>query len=766
MRRLFLSLVCLVVLWCGVTDAQVSSQNAKRLYSGTAVPTWACSPGPSYTDFYLRTSTSVLYYCSAANVWSVFTSAGGSGVTSVTGTANQIDVTGTTTPVLSTPTTFIAPGTSAAVTSLSAPFFKSTAADPADAGAIRLGNAELIEWEASPAGTDVTLTVNSSEQFVFSNDILNPTFINPALGTPASGVATNLTGTASGLTAGNVTTNANLTGDVTSVGNATTLATVNSNVGTFGSATQASQVTVNGKGLVTAASNVTVTPAVGSVTGLGTGVATALGVNVGTAGSFVVNGGALGSPSSAGTIPAFTLGGTIAGGGNQLNNIIIGTSTPLAGFFTTTNATSTSTANSFASVTSFYALASSGYLSASSNGVFLVTDTAQTSFGRLQLGGTSSSFPSLKRSGTGLISRLADDSADAPFTSSTGTFSSLTSGRVSFSSTGGLQVDDADLTFATDTLTATKIVGSTSITDSGLTSGRVTFAGASGILSDDADFLFATDTATITKIVGPTSISSGSIGGTSLRLGQTLEAITAANFGGAALSTYSSTANNAPVLDFNRSKSATPGTQTAVASGDNLGYVNFRGSDGTAFISGAQVQSLVDGTPGTNDMPGRLQFLTTPDGSATSVIRLIIGNAGAVTWSSGVTDATGTPGSLCYNTSTFEMYKNNALTCTVSTLLYKKNVINLPSFSAFDKLRPVQFAYRDQPDRSRWGFIAEEVAAADPKLADGYDDKGRPRSLDQNAILALTVGALKDLKIRVEALEKENARLRHTRRRR
>lgn len=44
-----------------------------------------------------------------------------------------------------------------------------------------------------------------------------------ALGTPFSGVATNLTGTAAGLTAGNVTTNANLTGDVTSVGNATTI---------------------------------------------------------------------------------------------------------------------------------------------------------------------------------------------------------------------------------------------------------------------------------------------------------------------------------------------------------------------------------------------------------------------------------------------------------------------------------------------------------------------------------------------------------------
>jgi hypothetical protein len=77
------------------------------------------------------------------------------------------------------------------------------------------------------------------------------------------------------------------TGDVTSAGstfdgsanntNALTLATVNSNVGSFGSATQVGTFTVNGKGLITAASNTTVTPAVGSITGLGTGVATFLG---------------------------------------------------------------------------------------------------------------------------------------------------------------------------------------------------------------------------------------------------------------------------------------------------------------------------------------------------------------------------------------------------------------------------------------------------------------------------------------------------------
>jgi hypothetical protein len=45
-----------------------------------------------------------------------------------------------------------------------------------------LENAAVIGWEASAAGTDLTLTVNSDEQFVFSAAILSPTLITPALG--------------------------------------------------------------------------------------------------------------------------------------------------------------------------------------------------------------------------------------------------------------------------------------------------------------------------------------------------------------------------------------------------------------------------------------------------------------------------------------------------------------------------------------------------------------------------------------------------------
>lgn len=79
---------------------------------------------------------------------------------------------------------------------------------------------------------------------------------------------------------------------------ALTLATVNANTGAFGSATVVPIPTFDAKGRATAVSTATITPAVGNITGLGTGVATALAINVGTAGAPVVLNGAGGTPSS------------------------------------------------------------------------------------------------------------------------------------------------------------------------------------------------------------------------------------------------------------------------------------------------------------------------------------------------------------------------------------------------------------------------------------------------------------------------------------
>jgi hypothetical protein len=86
----------------------------------------------------------------------------------------------------------------------------------------------------------------------------------------------------------------------------------------------------------------------------------------------------------------------------------------------------------------------------------------------------------------------------------------------------------------------------------------------------------------------------------------------------------------APILLLNKSRGASAGSYTEVSSGDFLGRLLFSGADGTAFIQAASIAAQVDGTPGTNDMPGRLVFSTTADGASTPTERLRIDSAGNI----------------------------------------------------------------------------------------------------------------------------------------
>jgi hypothetical protein len=84
------------------------------------------------------------------------------------------------------------------------------------------------------------------------------------------------------------------------------------------------------------------------------------------------------------------------------------------------------------------------------------------------------------------------------------------------------------------------------------------------------------------------------------------------------------------------------GTYTVVQSGDSLGRIQFTGADGTGLIRAAQIQAEVDGTPGTDDMPGRLVFSTTADGASSPTERMRIAQNGVVTIQNGAVAVIGT----------------------------------------------------------------------------------------------------------------------------
>lgn len=139
----------------------------------------------------------------------------------------------------------------------------------------------------------------------------------------------------------------------------------------------------------------------------------------------------------------------------------------------------------------------------------------------------------------------------------------------------------------------------------------------------------------------------------------------------------SASAATSPLLAQRRNRSL-----GLVNSGDSVGKYAAYGFDGTNYIEATSITSFVDGTPGTNDMPGRLVFSTTADGSATPVERMRIRSDGNIAMG-GVGNAE-------------------------STLVLQKNLTGATNTQAVQLLSIAQ----SDVTSAAWGFRSRVVTAA------------------------------------------------------
>jgi hypothetical protein len=251
-----------------------------------------------------------------------------------------------------------------------------------------------------------------------------------------------------------------------------------------------------------------------------------------------------------------------------------------------------------------------------------------------------------------------------------------------------------------------------------------------------------------------------------------------------------------PVLILGRSNGSTVNSKTIVSNGTRCGYITFQGADGSDLIDAASIAGEIDGTPGANDMPGRLVFSTTADGASSPTERMRIDSAGTIRF--GTTNpfyayigAAGDFSNVVNNITCATFQRNSgigtvlqfkidsnlpgSISCdTVSTSYntssdyrLKENVVSLTG--AIDRVNQLQvhrFNFISEPDRTVDGFIAHEAQAVVPECATGIKDEvdagGNPvyQGIDQSKLVPLLTAALQEaiaeiavLKDRVAALE-------------
>jgi len=245
-----------------------------------------------------------------------------------------------------------------------------------------------------------------------------------------------------------------------------------------------------------------------------------------------------------------------------------------------------------------------------------------------------------------------------------------------------------------------------------------------------------------------------------------------------------------------KSRSGSVGGTTIVGADDTLGEITFGGYDGTNAVIGGFVRCEVDGTPGANDMPGRLVFSVTAAGAASPTERMRIKSNGnvLVTQSSASVDgfksdctdgsftgsaisasttrAAGTSCFLFYGTAnaaqSILIYNNGNVQNTnnsygaISDIKLKENIVD--ANSQWDDLKALQvrnYNFKEGQTHTQIGLVAQEVELVSPGLVSESPDRDEEgndlgtvtKSVNYSVLYMKAVKALQEAMERIETLE-------------
>ena len=388
------------------------------------------------------------------------------------------------------------------------------------------------------------------------------------------------------------------------------------------------------------------------------------------------------------------------------------------------------------------------------------------------------------------------------------TDSGLTSGRVTYASTGGLLADSATFTYDGTTVTSTKFAGAfngtlgattpttavvTSLTDSGLTTGRVTYATTAGLLTDSANLTFNGTTLTTANDASISGLTVGKgLGNQSSNtaigngaLGSNTSGNTSSAFGfyslisnttGSGNSSYGYTAMQNNTTGSNNvayGHSALFSNTTASgnsAIGYQAGYTNTTGN----YITTIGYQAGYNITTGSaNICIGGISGASLTTGSNNAYIGYTVASSGSVgqEFVLGLTASTpitgkGTNTGFIYTGGGGVYQGNNSATWSItSDQRLKKNIVdNTIGLSAITAIQVRNFEYRtanevtDLPSQNaidikgvQLGAIAQELQAILPDCV--KTESTGVMSVDASNLTWYLINAVKELNAKVTALE-------------